>query len=167
MNKFLVLFMCFAIIISCETNKKNESNDKIEVEKESYDLQDDFNAPKLNDVPVLKKCYRYSDDELKAELNLELDNNDVVIGTLSYKGSLNQNGNVIGEFEGDTLFLTYKYFENDTPIIKQIFLLKNEANNTFQKANNETLEDTNTNQKVADIVFDGFVFEKYDCQQIE
>lgn len=159
MNKFLMLFALISFTFSsCETNKENKVEVEVDNQEETNDLPDNFNAPKLVEVPALNKCYRYKGDNLNAEMNLELDNDDVVTGTLSYNGSVNQKGNVIGEFEGDTLILTYKYLENDAPISTQIYLLKDDENQTFQMSNN---------QKETDLVFNGLLFQKYDCQQIE
>lgn len=170
MNRLFLLMAVAAVLsFSCEKNKdKNEEVTAIDKESKAEEVDTDINSPDLEEIPVLRKCYKYKEDDLEIEMNLELED-EVVTGQLVYSGSQNQEGSIIGEFEGDTLMVTYKYKENEVPKTKEMLFLRDRENYSLQMANVELNEEENikTIKNKMNVKFDGILLQKDDCPQVQ
>ncbi|GGE10973.1 hypothetical protein [Psychroflexus salis] len=165
MNKFLISLSLIGLLTSC----KNENNKSKEAEIENKQVKEvtpSIVSPEMEEIPVLKKCYTYRAKDQKAKLNLELED-EMVTGKLSFKGNDNKNGYVIGQFQQDTLYLTYKYVEDNQKMAKELVLLENKDDFTLQMAtaNYTQVKGIDVIADQSKIKFNGLIFEKFDCKQ--
>lgn len=170
-NKQVILpfaaIFSFLILFACDSRTTNDKQKFEEPEKVSFDL----NEPELEEIAVLRKCYTGNVNNLEVSMNLELEG-ELVTGELTYKSNENivKFGNVTGEFSSDTLFVSFKYLNNEEEnITEELVFMENPKTYKVIQGSAKTEKRGNL-IKILDfnnINFDGPVFEKFDCDQIE
>lgn len=165
MNKLIFTLSLIFLLTACQ-NEKTENDDQLDKNTTEKKVELDINEPDFEEIPVLRKCYTYKDDNTVAVLNIELEN-ELVTGSLSFSGDVVKEGNVTGEFTKDTLFLTYKYVENEITKAKELALLEDKKEFTLQMASADY--DDNNGVKIikdrSNIKFNDMLFKKLDCDQ--
>ncbi len=164
---FPFLFMVSTLfLISCDENKENKKEVLEEPEKVSLDL----NEPDLEEIAILRKCYTGVVRNQNVSMNLEIEN-ELVTGELIYKkdNEIVKSGIVTGEFSADTLFVSYKYMNEDNEnIVEELVFMRDLKKSTVVQGSAKTEKNKNL-IKILDfnnINFDGPVFQKYDCDQL-
>ncbi|GGE27094.1 hypothetical protein [Psychroflexus planctonicus] len=164
MNKIFYLFAIAFVLTACKNEKEQDKTKAIDEQPNDVELE--ITEPELEDIPSLKKCYTYKDENTDAQLNLILED-DIVTGNLIYNGENSKSGSLTGEFSGDTLYLSYKYRQGDVTSVKEIVFLEDKKNFTLQQGSAKLVEknEFKTIQDRSKIKFDGWVYKKLDCEQ--
>jgi hypothetical protein len=159
------LILSSLFFVSCDSTEKKkaplEEPEKIEL---------DINEPELEEIAILRKCYTGVVRNMNVSMNLEIEN-ELVTGDLTYTANeeVVKSGIVTGEFSADTLFVSYKYVNQENEnMVEELVFMRDLEKSTVVQGSAKTEKNKNL-IKILDfnnINFDGPVFEKYDCDQL-
>lgn len=170
MNKQTLVPFMFILgsifFISCQSNKETKKDIIEEPEKVSFDLYE----PDLKEIATLRKCYTAIVNDLYANMNLKIED-DLVTGDLIYRNEEKtvKSGILTGEFSKDTLYVSYKYVnQNNEYIVEELIFMHDLKKHVIVQGNGKTVTNKNLIKilDVNDITFKGPVFHKYDCDQL-
>jgi hypothetical protein len=159
----LILISIF--FVSCDSNEKKKTT-----LEETQKVELDINEPDLEEIAILRKCYTGVLRVMNVSMSLEIEN-ELVTGELTYTENeeVVKSGIVTGEFSADTLFVSYKYVnEENENIVEELVFMRDLKKSVVVQGSAKTEKNKNL-IKILDfnnINFDGPVFEKYDCDQL-
>lgn len=157
MKKVILLgFVFVSFLVSCKKEKEIE-----EAPSESEKI--------IIDEQVSRECYRGIINKDTISMTLHIKGNELTSGTLSYifyEKDKNE-GTLIGEIKGDTLFADYTFMSEGITSVRQVVFLKKEV--SYVEGYGDVVDDAKgkiTFKDTKQLKFEGnIVLQKVDCNK--